>query len=42
MTQNAKTQKKTRKIGKIDKTDEFMKKYFQVVLSIFMNIPMKN
>ena len=27
------------KIGKIDKTGEFMKKYFQVFLSIFMNIP---
>ena len=30
------------KIGKIDKTGEFMQKYFQVFLSIFMNIPIKN
>ena len=29
-------------VQKVDKTGEFMKKYFQVFLSIFLNIPMKN
>ena len=44
MTQVAKKTHKHKKykIDKIDKTGEFIKKYFQVISCIFMNISMKN